>query len=544
MADATAPNTTTGPAPAVDTTKPGSGAATAPPPAGSPQPAPATGDTSKSFLDKSDAEIAAMSKEDQDQYYAAYNAAQNGTAAGTPGAPTPPTEAQVRSGNLTQEQINALPYQEQQQYLYRRRTASKDDTFGPSTYVAPPPAKASDYVSDQHFVSQVGETDAQGNPVIDPATGKQKTHAASTSDIVGPQKWDVTSEQTVQGQMKQLTTNLQSNPVYQSLAEEMKRVNAAAGGGNSLMAESAAYDKVIGLAFNIASSDAATYAKSAEFNATMANQFGLAKNNFVYQALLSDQNYAQSQVLQSNQIKGNLDSMDRQISGQLESTKIAGKAQIKAAQAQAGAMVASANIQADASMKNAELGAKTQLQLGDQNRQNTLDTLKISHESRMAEIGYQGDYDMNKLMASGAMDFDKQAAFDQDQLVKSVTINDQIGYNNNLTAGMTAIQQMFMQPGITPEQAARYINTITTMTKTDNELLLAKTNAITASIGTSGTGTAGGMKFDPSKYADYVTYKPKTTELPFFQESAGGYSGMNASASTKNPFLPTMPVGG
>lgn len=475
-----------------------------------------------------------MSAQDQAQWYATNNklqAAKDAAAAPAGAAPAAPatakpSPAEIRAGNLTDAQIATLSYQEQQTYKQSQARVQAKNPLGAGSYVAPAPAKASDYVSDQHFVAQI----------TDPVTGE--SHAATSADVVGPVDWKVTDEQTVQGQMKQLTTNLSTNPVYQSIAETMKRANAASGGGNSLMAESAAYDKVIGLAFNIASSDAATYAKSAEFNATMTNQFGLAKNNFVYQALLSDQNYAQSQVLQSNQIKGNLDSVDRQVSGQLESTRIAGQAQMAAAATQAGATVASAYISADAAMKDAALSAKTSLQLGDIQRQTALDTLNIDFQTKAAITAQQGAIDIAKIGATGAMNKDVNAASAADTLAKSITLGYQNAFNTQtIQTGAEAVQ-ISTTPGLSAEDQARGIKTILDIDKGNKDAFAAFA---------SGLSHNNPAAPNAPNYADYVTMPgfAGVSGLDFYK---GHVAGTNyptaATADTGQPFVPTMPVPG
>jgi len=500
-------------------------------PAGSAQPAaPAEASSSvdSTFLDKTDAEVNAMSPEEQAQYYAAYNKAQN--------AATPPAQGGA-----------VLPPQPVMSGPPTARKGAQGD-FGASTYVPPPAAQASDYVSDEHFVPQIK----------DPVTGEMR--AATEADTVKSVDWTVTDEQTVQGQMKKLTTDLATNPVYQSLAEEMKRVNAAAGGGNSLMAESAAYDKVIGLAFNIATSDAATYAKSAEFNASMANQFGLAKNNFIYQALLSDQNYAQSQILQSNQIKGNIDSIDRQISGQLESTRIAGKAQIKSAQASASGQIASANIYADASVKNAELSARTSLQEAEMQRQTTLDSLAIDYQSKSALQIQGGEIDIAKIGATGAMQKDVNEASAVSQYQKQSSLNYQTWMGNSLIQTSADIAATGRTPGLTDAQQANATKTLVDIWKTNNDLM---SSAFASSSHGVNDGSLGASLTDPRAYrgspsssnpygiyGNYMSYPgfPKSApDLPFYkdhQPGTGYPTPGSASPTPGNRFLPNLPVSG
>jgi hypothetical protein len=332
-------------------------------------------------------------------------------------------------------------------------TASSSSSTGfAAGYTAPPPAKAEDYQApDKSFIPKVPDDEP----------------TATT--------WDVTPEQTVQGQMKQLTTDLQTNPVYQSLASAVKRASAAAGGGNSLMAETAAYDKVIGLAFNVASADAATFAKSAEFNATMKNQFSLATQQFMHTALLSDQNYKQSQVLQSEQIKGNLDSVDRQVAGQLESTRVSAAAQVEAAGEMAGAQISSSSISAEASMENAKLAAATSLSEADLQRKTTLDAIDLNFKSAWSLGQEQTAGELQRIGAqTGAT-----IAINADAFVKNATLARQSDMStglNQLEANLTAISTM---PGLTPQQQANAVETATSWHKTDQALKDASWDTIT-----------------------------------------------------------------
>lgn len=117
-------------------------------------------------------------------------------------------------------------------------------------------------------------------------------------------EWHVTDEQTVQGQMASLMEN--DNPVFKSIREQIMRAHAAQGGKNSLMAARSATMAMANMAFQIGSQDAAVFAKSAEFNAAMSNQFGLAEQQFMHNALLSNQNFQQGKRILDMQIAGQL----------------------------------------------------------------------------------------------------------------------------------------------------------------------------------------------------------------------------------------------
>jgi hypothetical protein len=276
----------------------------------------------------------------------------------------------------------------------------------------------------------------------------------------------------------------------------------------------------------------------------MQNQFGLAKNNFIYQALLSDQNYSQSQVLQSNQIKGNLDSVDRQVAGQLESTKIAGKAQVMAAQAQAGAMVASAHIQADSSTKNAILSAKTSLQLADVQRQTTLDSLNIDYQQKAALQAQGGVIDIAKIGATGAMQKDVQiavnAAQNADTLAKSLTLGYQQYFSSHLLQTEANVAAIGATAGLTGPQQANAIKTLVDIGKVDNDAM-ASFVASLSHTNPAATGTA-------PNYADYVAMPGfgGAAGLDFYKGHTPGTSYPSAASSAvadmNKPFVPGLPV--
>jgi hypothetical protein len=119
--------------------------------------------------------------------------------------------------------------------------------------------------------------------------------------------WDVTDEQTVAGQFEDLYDR--DSPIFEQARQRAIRQHLASGGQNSAMAagfgEAAAMDKV----FQIAQADAATYARSAEFNAAMANQYSLAEQRFIQNALLSEQAFQQAKSLQTQRIAAQLESI-------------------------------------------------------------------------------------------------------------------------------------------------------------------------------------------------------------------------------------------
>lgn len=371
----------------------------------------------------------------------------------------------------------------------------------------------------------------------------------------GPTNWTVTADQTVQGQMDKLTQNIGTNPVYQSLAAQLTRENAAHGGTNSLMAETAAYNQVVGLAYNIATNDAATYAKSAEFNASMANQFGLAAQQFHNTALLSDQNYKQSQVLQAEQINGNLQSVSMQIAGQLASTRIAADAQMNSAGISANAQITSSTIGANASMTNAKLSAETSLKEATLQHQTTLDSLQIQFQSQWSlQQGAQGN-----ALQQGAQNQYYATQNATTQFGHQLTLQNNTEMNANLRQLSAGVAQIGATPGLTAQQQAAGIATLTGVYKTNNELTNSAYASATHGIsnGSAAGSSTGNYSLNPppgpgtnpsdpyNQYGNYMAYPgyeitaPPT--LPFFGGS--GLADVGKQPGSPNDFYPPTSSG-
>jgi hypothetical protein len=314
-----------------------------------------------------------------------------------------------------------------------------------------------------------------------PLQGTGETFTPSMDPNEGPQavNWDVTADQTVQGQMDQLTQNMSTNPVYQSLAQSLERAQGAHGGQNSLMAESAAYNQVINLAYNVASQDAATYARSAEFNASTANQFALSNRQFMQQALLSTQNYQQSQVLQGQQIEGNLRSVSMQIAGQLQNTQIGANAQIASTQISAAAQRAAASTSAAATLGAAHIQQQTALQSIQANFESQW-SLNEQQQGHALELNdRQTDNQIRSTIVQGNMQFGQQ-----------MTIQMNADNNANLRQLMGTVGQIGSTPGLTGEQQANAINQVTQMYHTNSALSAGFYGSSTYALNSGQAGAA------------------------------------------------------
>jgi len=144
---------------------------------------------------------------------------------------------------------------------------------------------------------------------------RPKHLGAVPENMPGPTDWNVTAEQTVAGQLEKNLSK--DNPLFDTQRENVMRQYAQTGLRNSTMAMTQAEQQVINTAFQVSAQDAATFARSAEFNATMRNQFSAAEQAFMFQALLSDQNFNQARELQAQQIAGQIAAIGAQTRGQL-----------------------------------------------------------------------------------------------------------------------------------------------------------------------------------------------------------------------------------
>lgn len=119
--------------------------------------------------------------------------------------------------------------------------------------------------------------------------------------------WEVTDEQTVQGQLTDLYDR--DSPFFEQARQRAIRQHLGSGGQNSAMAGAFGELAAMDTAFKVGFADAQTYARSAEFNAGMANQFSLAEQRFIHNAMLSDQAFDQASALQTQRVEAQLESI-------------------------------------------------------------------------------------------------------------------------------------------------------------------------------------------------------------------------------------------
>jgi ribulose bisphosphate carboxylase small subunit len=101
-------------------------------------------------------------------------------------------------------------------------------------------------------------------------------------DFDGPTPWNVTGDQTVQGQLARVLA--QDSPLMQQARTRAAQRSNATGTLNTSMASTAAESAMIDAATPIAERDAATFAESGRFNADSSNVFTRDMNQRVWDA--------------------------------------------------------------------------------------------------------------------------------------------------------------------------------------------------------------------------------------------------------------------
>lgn len=110
----------------------------------------------------------------------------------------------------------------------------------------------------------------------------------SASDIKGPSYWNVTGDQTVAGQLEKLLK--QGSPLLEMARTKALQAENMNGRLNTTMAAQSADAAVYDKALDIATPDAATYARSGEYNATADNTFSRDANAFTREGLMANFN--------------------------------------------------------------------------------------------------------------------------------------------------------------------------------------------------------------------------------------------------------------
>jgi len=312
-------------------------------------------------------------------------------------------------------------------------------------------------------------------------------------NMPGPTEWEVTEDQTVAGQLE---NNLsKDSPLFEVLQESAQTNAARRGLKNSLMALTAGELATVSKAFEISSQDAATFARSAEFNAITANQFSQAEQAFMHSAMLSEQNFRQASRLQQEQIQGAIDQISAEIRGR---SRLAEQQQDHWLQ-QSGVMHAQ-----------------------------NLESMELNHVLDVERLGVVQDYNLESMafqtesqMALAGFNSDLQAALMDRQFMQNLQLNEQqfgmqqsLQYQQQVFGMLQTELAMIGQIGsgdLTPEQMQHAIGQLRPAVTENINLMATFFNANGGPAAQSGIGG--------SPYHDYLSYHGSPAA------SSGGYGG-------------------
>lgn len=276
------------------------------------------------------------------------------------------------------------------------------------------------------------------------------------SQLGGATNWNVTAPQTVAGQFAQDMS--QANPAIQAVEQQTIRANAAHGGANDLMAQTAATMAGAQVGLQIASQDAQTNAAAGQFNASAANQFSQQQNQFIQNATLSQQNFQQGVAMLHDQTNQSFQQLYAQV--------------------EAGAATASTNVKA------------------------TLDTTQASLKSTLAQMGQQ--------FADTTSQAAQQEGYNVYNANTQYGMNVQLSYlssvNTQQASLMQTIAQIQSNPNINTAQANAAIQNAVDQFNSFMTMNNAYYSSMMPASGTSGVGTtAGGAPTGTSPFDSTAT---------------------------------------
>jgi len=180
----------------------------------------------------------------------------------------------------------------------------RDKNFIPDDGIVEETGGVPDYSDEADEISGGMDMDYEV-PGVDTESAAPVLDSGTADPTMTP--WDVTEEQTVAGQLDKLYDR--DSPFFENARQKAIRSHLAGGGQNSAMAAGFGELAAMDTAFKVAFEDARTYARSAEFNAAMANQYSLAEQRFIHNAMLSDQAFKQAAALQTQRVDAQLQSI-------------------------------------------------------------------------------------------------------------------------------------------------------------------------------------------------------------------------------------------
>ena len=324
-------------------------------------------------------------------------------------------------------------------------------------------------------------------------------------NMPGATEWEVDEDQTVAGQ---LAKNLsKDSPLFEVLEGRAQQNAAQRGLKNSLMALTAGELATVSKAFEISSQDAATFARSAEFNALTKNQFAQAEQAFMQSAMLSEQNFKQASKLQQEQIKGQIDQISAQIQGQS-----------KLAEQQQGYWLQQSGIMHAQNLEAMELNHVLDVERLGVVQDYSLEAMAFQTENQMALSGWNADLQA-ALMDRGFMQ-------DLQRNEQQFGFQQQLSYQQGVFGMLNTETMMIGQigaSGASPEQSAGARDDIERRTTLNLDLW----GSFFGSPG--GPAAQAGITGPPSQ--DYTYYGDAPSAQPGSGTSYGGSGSAGGSAS-------------
>jgi hypothetical protein len=227
---------------------------------------------------------------------------------------------------------------------------------------------------------------------------------ASTYDAAqlnDPTKWNVTPDQTVEGRINNLTDP--NNPLIALARTRAKEEQNASGRLNSSMAETAADVAAYQAALPIAQSDAATFSKSAGYNADQSNQFAVHNVD-------STNTSRQFNAGEQNKLSGQ---------------KMASDTALAQSKLQSDTNIATANLNAGTDRAKAELQANIQREMGYLDNQTKINLANLDSATRTNLAEVEANYKQLMQSNASASDLYRQITQNITNISGSTTMNEE-----------------------------------------------------------------------------------------------------------------------
>lgn len=244
---------------------------------------------------------------------------------------------------------------------------------------------------------------------IDPLTGLPQADATTTTAVpslasaaplpsftptapVAPSAWNVTPDQTVQGQVKSIIDN--NSPLMQQAETRSLQKSNDRGLINSSIAVGAGQSALYDAAMPMAASDAATYARAGEANNNAKNQFATAANAQGFDLAKMNQQFTDNAAALTQKFGFDTQLTKMQSDSARETANIAAQYRnLTQASASAASLMNSAAGNINSIMLNADLDAGA--------KQVAIDTYNVNLNKSLQLIGaFAGDVDLSNMLNS------------------------------------------------------------------------------------------------------------------------------------------------